>query len=153
MDWLEFLTRIIIPIDGGILGMILWVRYDMNKRLEDYRKSNEDQRVNDRDAVIKEVDRRMAIIEQEIKNHLQTSQQNTSMMLERINASIAASVQNQNNFQLEVIRSYSPKTDVKDMESRLTNMLRGVEDRLMQQLNRMEKIATNFNSKHKGEEE
>jgi hypothetical protein len=149
MDWLEFLTRIIIPIDGGILGMILWVRYDMNKRLEDYRKSNEDQRVNDREAVIKEVDRRMAIIEQEIKNHLQTSQQNTSMMLERINASIAASVQNQNNFQLEVIRSYSPKTDVKDMEARLTQMLSGVESRVMQQLNKMEKTA--FAIKHKGE--
>lgn len=104
MDWLQFLTNVfLLPLNGALVGFILWVRYDTNQRLD---KNDE--------LVMKEVDRRMNNVEQEIKNHLQLNQQNTNSMLERIKDSIDKNIQNQTNFQLDIIRSYTLKTAIRN---------------------------------------
>jgi len=142
MDWLQFLTNVSLPLNGALVGFILWVRYDTNQRLD---KNHE--------LVMKEVDRRMNNVEQEIKNHLQLNQQNTNSMLERIKDSIDKNIQNQTNFQLDIIRSYTLKTDTKDSMEALKLAMKEIEQRLIASIGRLETSAKQAweSRQHKGE--
>ena len=109
---------------------------------------------SDHQLAMKEVDRRMNIIEENLKTHLQANHQSTTAMLDKIRTSLETSVQNQSQFQFEIIRSYTPKAETEKMEMRCANLIKEVEGRLIAAIDRMDKSITAFkiSKKQRGDE-